>query len=130
MSALSSCLLVLITLLSATESRARAAPSDSPPPEAGESEETEPVVVPPKALEVPRAEYPPEALEAGIEAQVTFLLDLDAEVQACVLKLDDDDQRLTEARLRQLHGQDPRAQRQCLQGLLLGTESQKTAPKP
>ncbi len=54
------------------------------------------------------------------------LLDLDAEVQACLLQLDDDDQRLqrlTEARLRQLHGQDARAQRQCLQGLLLGSGS-------
>ena len=54
------------------------------------------------------------------------LLDLDAEVQACLLQLDDDDprlQRLTEARLRQLHGQDARAQQRCLQGLLLGSES-------
>ncbi len=54
------------------------------------------------------------------------LLDLDAEVQACLLQLDDSDQRLqrlTEPRLRHLHGQDAESQRQRLQGLLCGSET-------
>ena len=51
------------------------------------------------------------------------LLRLDPQVQACLLQLDDSDprlQRLTEPRLRPLHGQDAQVQRQCLQELLCG----------
>ena len=54
------------------------------------------------------------------------LLDLDPEVQACLLQLGDSDkrlQRLTESRLRHLHGKDAESQRQRLQGLLCGSET-------
>ena len=60
------------------------------------------------------------------------LLDLDAEVQYCLLKLDDSDQRLkrvTEARLRHLHGQDSESQRHRLQGLL-GHIDDSVPPSP
>ena len=56
------------------------------------------------------------------------LLDLDAEVQACLLQLDDSDprlQRLTEARLRHLHGQDAGGQRLWLNKLLSDAEGNR-----
>lgn len=49
------------------------------------------------------------------------LLDLDPQVQACLLQLDDADQRLrqlSEPRLRRLHGQDAQIQRRRIRQLL------------
>ena len=53
------------------------------------------------------------------------LLDIDPEVQDCLLQLDDSDgrlQRVTEARLRHLHGQDTEGQRLRLGELLCGSQ--------
>ena len=47
--------------------------------EATEAPPTGPVVVPPSPLEVPQAVYPPEALAAGLEADVVLVLDISAE---------------------------------------------------
>ena len=57
------------------------------------------------------------------------LLNLDAEVQARLLQLEDSDQRLqrlTESRLRHFHGQDAESQRRWLQGLLYGEQAVST----
>ena len=59
------------------------------------------------------------------------LLDLEPEVQACLLELDDSDRRLervTESRLRHLRGQDAEGQRLRLQELLCGSQA-GTAPE-
>ena len=53
------------------------------------------------------------------------LLDLDAEVQACLFQFEDSDkrlQRLTEARLRHLHGHDAEAQWRRFQELVHSAE--------
>lgn len=47
--------------------------SESPPAPA------QPVIVPPRALAVPKAVYPVEAFEAGVQADVMLLIDIDVE---------------------------------------------------
>ena len=63
---------------------------------------------------------------------IVRLLGLDAEVQAQVLQLGEDDprlQRLTEARLRGLHGQSASLQREIFKKLLQGAPAVSTTGK-
>ncbi|MDP6943928.1 MAG: energy transducer TonB, partial [Myxococcota bacterium] len=52
---------------------------ESSPADGKETAPEGPVVVPPRPLEVPQAVYPPEALAAGLEADVVLVLDISAE---------------------------------------------------
>jgi TonB family protein len=81
-------LLALLAPSFASHAWAQAPPppdGDVPPTEA--SEPPAPVIVPPRAIEVPQAVYPAAALEAGVEAAVELLIDIDAEGKVTQVEL-------------------------------------------
>lgn len=57
-------------------------------PDPDPAKPAEPVIVPPKVIDLPQAVYPPEALEQGIEADVVFLLTVTLEGTAADVVVD------------------------------------------